>query len=49
VSEKGKIYVDNAATTPIALEVVHAVPSLKDIYGNPLSLHFLGHEAKETV
>ena len=37
------IYLDNAATTPIAPEVVEAmIPILQNDFGNPSSTHSLG-------
>ena len=45
-----RIYLDNAATTPIALEVVEAMmPYLTDKFGNASSIHFFGQEAKAAV
>ena len=42
-----KIYLDNAATTPLLDEVVDAmVEVMKSHYGNPSSTHSLGQEAK---
>lgn len=42
-----KIYLDNAATTPLSEEVIDAmVEVLKNNYGNPSSTHSLGQEAK---
>lgn len=42
-----KIYLDNAATTPLSEEVIDAmVRVLKNNYGNPSSTHSLGQEAK---
>ena len=42
-----KIYLDNAATTPLAEEVIDAmVQVMKVNYGNPSSTHSLGQEAK---
>ena len=42
-----KVYLDNAATTPIAPEVVEAmVPVLSENFGNPSSSHSLGREAR---
>ena len=36
-----RVYLDNAATTPIAPEVVEVmIPVLKDGFGNPSSTHF---------
>jgi len=41
------IYLDNAATTPIAPEVVEAMlPILKDSFGNPSSTHSFGRSTK---
>ena len=45
-----KIYFDMAATTPINKRVLKAVKrSLKDIYGNPSSLHYEGRRASYEV
>jgi len=45
-----KVYLDNAATTPMLPEVLEAMlPYLKDAYGNPQSLHSWGDEAREAV
>ncbi len=42
-----KIYLDNAATTPLSEEVIDAmVEVLKNNFGNPSSTHSLGQEAK---
>lgn len=42
-----KIYLDNAATTPILEEVIDAMVSvMKTNFGNPSSTHSLGQEAK---
>lgn len=42
-----KIYLDNAATTPLSEEVIDAmVGVLKNNYGNPSSTHSIGQEAK---
>ena len=42
-----KIYLDNAATTPLAEEVIDAMVSvLKNNFGNPSSTHSFGQEAK---
>ncbi|MDX2360276.1 MAG: cysteine desulfurase family protein [Crocinitomicaceae bacterium] len=41
------VYLDNAATTPIAPEVVEAMlPVLKDGFGNPSSAHSYGRKSK---
>ncbi|MEY3982562.1 MAG: hypothetical protein RL160_119, partial [Bacteroidota bacterium] len=42
-----RIYLDNAATTPIDPEVLDAmIPVLKDFYGNPSSAHAHGRKVK---
>lgn len=44
------IYLDNAATTMIAPEVLEAMmPYMQERYGNPGSLHSLGRQASEAV
>lgn len=44
------IYVDNAATTAMSDRAIAAMtPYLKDIYGNPSSLHTAGQVAKEAL
>ncbi len=44
------IYLDNAATTPIAPEVVEAMlPFLKEEYGNPSSIHQLGNRTRVAI
>ncbi|TET75856.1 MAG: aminotransferase class V-fold PLP-dependent enzyme [Dehalococcoidia bacterium] len=45
-----KVYLDNAATTPMLPEVLEAMlPYLKDSYGNPQSLHGWGDDAREAI
>jgi cysteine desulfurase len=45
-----RIYLDNAATTPIAPEVVEAmIPVLKSEFGNPSSTHFYGRQVKALI
>lgn len=45
-----RIYLDNAATTPIAEEVVDAmIPVMRDYYGNPSSTHAHGRKAKGII
>lgn len=47
---KRAIYLDNAAGTPLAPEVLEAMrPFLLEHYGNPSSLHKWGMEAREAV
>lgn len=42
------VYVDNAATTKLSEKALDSMlPLLKDIYGNPSSLHTVGQTAKE--
>lgn len=44
------IYVDNAATTAMSDTAIKAMtPYLKDVYGNPSSLHTVGQVAKEAL
>ena len=47
---KKKIYLDYAATTPIDPRVLKAMlPFLRNKFGNTMSLHFFGQEAKEAL
>lgn len=42
-----KVYLDNAATTPMAPEVIDAITVVfKEQFGNPSSIHSFGREAK---
>ena len=44
------IYADNAATTPMSPAAIDAMlPYLRDVFGNPSSLHSDGQRAKEAV
>ena len=44
------IYVDNAATTAMSDRAIEAMtPYLKEVYGNPSSLHTVGQVAKEVL
>ena len=44
------IYLDNAATTPLAPEVAETISqTLINTYGNPGSIHLLGREAKQLM
>ena len=50
MSSKTKIYLDNAATTPLDKRVLAAmIPYLKERYGNASSIHSLGQEAREAI
>ena len=45
-----KIYLDNAATTPLASEVLEEMmPYLKDDFGNPSSTHSYGRKTKNII
>lgn len=45
-----RIYLDNASTTPIDAKVLSAMlPYLKDMVGNPSSLHYEGRLAKSAI
>lgn len=45
-----KVYLDNAATTPIRAEVITLMTKvLLEDYGNPSSAHFIGRNAKNAV
>lgn len=45
-----KVYLDNAATTPLAPEVAEAmIPVLKQHFGNPSSTHAFGREVRGIV
>lgn len=45
-----KIYLDNAATTPILPEVINVITStMTDFYGNPSSSHQIGRKSKSLV
>ena len=44
------VYLDNAATTPIAQEVVDAmIPVMRDGFGNPSSAHAYGRKSKALI
>jgi len=44
------IYLDNAATTRVAPEVLQAMlPYFDEVYGNPSSIHTPGRSAKEAI
>ena len=45
-----KIYLDNAATTPLDSEVLEEMlPIMKNGFGNPSSIHSFGRESKIIV
>ena len=45
-----KVYLDNAATTPLDKEVIAAmIPVMEEGYGNPSSIHAFGREARSRV
>jgi len=47
---KKKIYLDYSATTPVDLRVVRAMlPYLSEKFGNTMSLHYFGQEAKQAL
>ena len=43
------IYLDNAATTPLSIEVKDAMIEAMDLYGNPSSSHSLGRKTKAFI
>lgn len=41
------VYLDNAATTPMATEVIEVmIPVMRDVFGNPSSSHAFGRQSK---
>lgn len=45
-----RVYLDHAATTPLAKEVLDAmIPFFSEKFGNASSLHFFGREAREAI
>lgn len=45
-----RVYLDNAATTPLAPEVIQAMlPVMENIYGNPSSVHLHGRQARAVI
>ncbi|CAG0973990.1 MAG: cysteine desulfurase [Bacteroidetes bacterium] len=45
-----RVYLDNAATTPLAPEVIQAMlPVMENIYGNPSSVHLHGRQARALI
>ena len=48
--EQKRVYLDNAATTPVKKEVLDAmIPYFTINYGNPSSIHFFGREVRKPV
>lgn len=48
--DRKRVYLDNAATTPVAKEVLEAMlPYYSEKYGNASSLHAYGREAKDAL
>ena len=44
------VYLDNAATTPIdPLVIEEMIPVLRDVYGNPSSIHTHGRVARSVI
>mgnify|MGYP002622305119 CR=1 FL=1 len=45
-----KVYLDNAATTPLDPEVMEAMlPYMKDFFGNPSSIHGFGRQTRAAI
>ena len=45
-----KVYLDNAATTPMAPEVIERMTEvMKNHFGNPSSIHGFGRDAKAVI
>src|SRR5581483_10044080 len=45
-----RIYLDSAASTPVADEVVQEmIPYLKQQFGNPSSIHYFGRETTRAI
>lgn len=45
-----RVYLDNAATTPLAPEVLEVmIPILSNEFGNPSSTHYYGRQAKASI
>jgi len=50
VSRKDRVYMDHAATTPVAPEVLEEMkPYFSDMFGNASTLYFFGQEAKKAI
>jgi cysteine desulfurase len=49
-AQADRIYLDNAASTPVADEVIQEMlPFLKNQYGNPSSIHYYGRETTRAI
>lgn len=44
-----EIYLDNSATTPLCEGAIEAMGNAMRVYGNPSSLHAMGHEAQKLI
>lgn len=44
-----KVYLDNAATTPLSQDMKEYLKNMLDIYGNPSSAHSVGKEARQVI
>lgn len=44
-----EIYLDNSATTPLCEASIEAMTAAMRVYGNPSSLHSMGHEAQKLI
>lgn len=44
-----KVYLDNAATTPLSQSTKEYIMNMLDIYGNPSSLHSIGEKANSII
>jgi cysteine desulfurase len=50
VSQVARTYLDYAATTPVADQVLQAMlPYFSDVFGNPSSVHFYGQQAEAAL
>lgn len=48
--ELKRVYLDNAATTPVKKEVLDAMlPFFTDYYGNPSSIHYFGRDVRKPI
>ena len=50
IKEKMKVYLDNAATTPMDKEVIEAmIPVMENNFGNPSSVHAFGRSSRAII